>query len=346
MNVGITYDLRDDYLKLGYSPEQAAEFDSEETIQAIDAALAELGYGTERIGGVRRLTELLAAGRRWDIVFNIAEGMYGAGREAQVPALLDAYRIPYTFSDPLVLCLTLDKALAKQAVRAAGLATPDHRIIQDEAELSNWDMAFPVFAKPLREGTGKGVDASSLVRNQLALRGVVSRLLHHFGPVLVESYLPGREFTVGVVGAGASARSVGVMEIHLLNGADAGCYTQRNKEDCASLVRYDLAFDEQAQAAADLAVSCYRVLGCRDAGRVDVRLDAQGRPHFLEVNPLAGLHPTHSDLPILWSLGGGRYLQLIRSIMDAAMTRRRVEDECWGGVNSIRPARPATGTRL
>src|SRR5512136_3438123 len=129
MKVGITYDLRDDYLKEGYNYEETAEFDRVDTIEGIEEALTALGYTADRIGNVKQLVTRLAAGDRWDLVFNIAEGMYGIGREAVVPALLDAYRIPYTFSDPLVLALTLHKGITKQIVRALGLPTADFAVV-------------------------------------------------------------------------------------------------------------------------------------------------------------------------------------------------------------------------
>ena len=135
MNIGITYDLRDDYLSQGYSYEETAEFDRIDTIDGIDEALQALGHTTDRIGNVKQLVKRLAAGHRWDLVFNIAEGMYGAGREALVPALLDAYRIPYTFSDPFVLTLTLHKGMTKTIIRAAGIRTADFVVIETLAEV-------------------------------------------------------------------------------------------------------------------------------------------------------------------------------------------------------------------
>ena len=121
MNIGLTYDLRNDYLAEGYSEEETAEFDRPDTIEGIEAALLELGYRTDRIGNAKRLVERLAQGDRWDLVFNIAEGLHGVAREAQVPAILDVYDIPYTFSDPLVLSLALHKNLTKTVVRQAGI---------------------------------------------------------------------------------------------------------------------------------------------------------------------------------------------------------------------------------
>src|SRR5690554_3697607 len=121
MKIGLTYDLKDDYLKMGLSDEEAAEFDAIETIAGIDEALHSLGYQVERIGNIFALDRQLAAGKRWDLVFNICEGLHGPGREAHVPCLLDAYQIPYTFSDPLVLSLALNKELTKRVIRTLGL---------------------------------------------------------------------------------------------------------------------------------------------------------------------------------------------------------------------------------
>src|SRR6516162_278944 len=129
MRIGVTYDLRSDYLALGYGEEETAEFDAEETIVAICGALLGLGHKPVRIGGIRKLTEALVKGERWDAVFNICEGLKGVAREAQVPALLEAYDLPYVFSDPLTLSASLDKAIAKRIVRDCGVATPDFAVI-------------------------------------------------------------------------------------------------------------------------------------------------------------------------------------------------------------------------
>ncbi|BCX17593.1 MAG: D-alanine--D-alanine ligase [Geminicoccaceae bacterium] len=322
MLIGLTYDLRDDYRGLGLSEEQLAEFDNPETIAEIEAALRRLGHGVDRIGHVRRLAERLVAGHRWDLVFNICEGLAGRSREAQVPALLEAFGQPYTFADPLVMAATLDKAVAKRLVRDHGLATAPFALVERAADIAAVDLPFPLFAKPVAEGTGKGVSPASLVRSKKELERVCRTLLARYAqPVLVETYLPGREFTVGIVGSGPRARIVGTLEVELLPGAEPGVYSYTNKERCEELVRYRLVDDSEARAAAELALACYRALECRDAGRVDLRSDAAGRPHFLEVNPLAGLHPTHSDLPILASLAGLGYDGLIGAIVASAAER-------------------------
>jgi D-alanine-D-alanine ligase len=323
MRIGITYDLRDDYLAEGYTEEETAEFDHPLTIAAIEDTLRSLGYETDRIGHIRSLARRLVAGDRWDLVFNIAEGLRGFGREAAVPCLLEAYSIPYTFSDPLVCALTLHKGMAKHVVRDRGIPTPDFAVVESGAEADAVDLPFPLFAKPVAEGTGKGVTPASKVRTRDELRRVCADLLGTFRqPVLVETFLPGREFTVGIVGTGERAEALDVMEIHLKEAADSEVYSYMNKEHCEELVEYRFPRDEAAAAAQVCAVASWRALGCRDAGRVDVRADAAGVPHFLEVNPLAGLHPEHSDLPIICTAQGIAYRELIRRIVDEARRRQ------------------------
>jgi D-alanine-D-alanine ligase len=322
MRVGLTYDLREQYLAEGYGLEETAEFDRPDTIDAIERALAKLGFETDRIGHVRQLAARLVAGDRWDMVFNIAEGLHGIGREAQVPALLDAYRIPYVFSDPLVMALTLHKGMAKHVVRDRGVPTAPFAVIETPADLATVDLPFPLFAKPVAEGTGKGVTPASKANNAAALRKVTRQLLQQFRqPVLVETFLPGREFTVGITGTGAQARAVAVMEVVLTANAEAEVYSFVNKEECVDRVVYHLADDAEARAAAEVALAAWRALGCRDGGRIDIRSDAAGRPHFLEVNPLAGLHPEHSDLPIMCRLAGIAFDDLIGRIVQSALAR-------------------------
>jgi D-alanine-D-alanine ligase len=189
------------------------------------------------------------------------------------------------------------------------------------------ELPFPLFVKPVAEGTGKGVGPTSLVRSRAELERSCRALLARFAqPVLVETFLPGREFTVGIVGSGAAARAIGTLEVELLPGAEPGVYSYTNKERCEELVRYHLVDDAEARAAAALALDAYRALDCRDAGRVDLRSDGAGRPHFLEVNPLAGLHPTHSDLPIVAGLAGLGYDALIGAILASAAARAGLEE--------------------
>jgi D-alanine-D-alanine ligase len=325
MHIGLTYDLRSDYLAAGYGEEETAEFDQAGTIEAIDGALNELGHTTDRVGHARSLIERLAAGDRWDLVFNICEGLHGLGREAQVPAILDVYEIPYTFADPTTLCVCLNKALTKTVLRAAGVPTPDWHVVRDVADIERCQLPFPLIAKPLAEGTGKGINAASKITDRNALRQVCARLLiQYVQPVLVEHFLPGREFTVGVVGTGAKAQVIGTLEILLRDAAEPGVYSYVNKEQSEDLCDCPLvrATDDAAVAEAErIALAAWRVVAGRDAGRVDLRCDAAGKPHLIEINPLAGLHPTHSDLPLLWTETGAEYVDLIGRIMESAQLR-------------------------
>ncbi|MDH5621968.1 MAG: D-alanine--D-alanine ligase [Gammaproteobacteria bacterium] len=321
--IGMTYDLRDTYLAEGYSELETAELDRADTIDSIEAVLLHLGYEVDRIGNVKQLARRLVIGDTWDLVFNICEGMHGIAREAQVPALLDAYRIPYVFSDALICALTLHKGMTKDVVRAANVATPDYAVVHKMADVKNIDLEFPLFAKPVAEGTGKGITAKSKVNNMAELQSLCRHLLkEHKQPVLVERFLPGREFTVGITGTGSKAVALATLEIILLEGADSEVYSYHNKENCEELVEYRLvptgALKRQVEA---VALSAWRALGCRDGGRIDLRQDQHGQTHFIEVNPLAGLHPEHSDLPIMATMAGIGYESLITSIVQSAMER-------------------------
>jgi D-alanine-D-alanine ligase len=324
MKIGLTYDLRHEYLAAGFAAEETAEFDGVETITALEHSLQCLGYTTARIGHVRQLAARLVAGDRWDIVFNIAEGLYGFGREAQVPALLDAFGVPYTFSDPLVMALALHKGMAKRVMHATGVPTPAFAMVETVADLDRIALSFPLFAKPIAEGTSKGIHAANKICRPEELRTVCCRLLRTYRqPVLVETFLPGREFTVGIVGTGPHARVLGVLEVCLLAAAEPEVYSYGNKAAYEGRVGYRLVDDAPALQAADIALCAWRGLGCRDGGRVDLRCDDGQQPHFLEVNPLPGLHPQHSDLPILCRLLGIPYATLIGMIMESALQRLR-----------------------
>ncbi len=322
MRIGVTYDLRSDYLAMGYGEEETAEFDAEETIVAICGALSGLGHKPVRIGGIRKLAEALVKGERWDAVFNICEGLKGVAREAQVPALLEAYDIPYVFSDPLTLSASLDKAWAKRIVRDCGIATADFAVIATVEDADGIALPYPLFLKPLSEGSGKGVDAKSKVDNAAALREVATDLLVRFGqPVLVETFLSGREFTVGITGTGADAEILGITEIARTDKFIGDGYGYRNKEYWEDKVIIRLCDDAHARAAGETALAAWRALNCRDGGRVDIREDGHGKPHFIEVNPLAGLRPDYSDLCFIANFKGVPYQDLIGRIMASFLKR-------------------------
>jgi D-alanine-D-alanine ligase len=284
--------------------------------------LSGLGFTPVRIGNVKRLVARLAKGERFDAVFNFCEGLRGVAREAQVPALLDAYDIPYVFSDGLTLALTLDKGMTKRVVRDAGIPTVDFRTIEKIADVKKVDLAFPLFLKPVQEGSGKGVGRDSKVENVRDLRRVAGNLLAKFQqPVLVEEFLPGREFTVAIIGTGDDASVLGISEIVPMENWVGDGYGYENKEYWLDKVKIVEADEDSGRAAGEVALAAWRVLRCRDGGRIDIRLDAAGKPHFIEVNPLAGLRPEYSDMCLIAERKGLTHAELIGKIMGAFFKR-------------------------
>ncbi len=328
ITVGLTFDLKDEYLRMGYSQEEVAEFDSSETIEALEDTLLLAGYKVIRIGNIFDLVKFLSTGKRCDIVFNICEGMYGIAREAQVPCLLEAYRIPYVFSEPEILNLTLDKALTKLVLKETGILTAPFCVVHRAEDIGQVHLDYPLFVKPVAEGTSKGIDGYSLVKNKSGLIESVHYLLEKFKqPVLVETYLSGREFTVGVLGTGENTRAIGAMEIILNGEAPHPVYSYSVKKDWEKYVSYRIADDPAAMECVEAAVKIWKILKGKDAGRIDFRLDSQGRANLIEVNPLAGLNPVYSDLPILARLKGIEYKDIIAEIMDSAIQRAGIGNE-------------------
>ena len=323
LSIGLCYDLKEDYLRAGFAPEDVLEFDSEDTVAGLQDALVGLGHGVERIGRGGELARRLVGGERWDLVFNICEGVWGRSREAQVPALCELFDQPYTFGDPLTCAVTLDKAVAKRIVRDHGIPTAPFAVVGSPEEADTVDLPVPLFLKPLAEGSSKGVSPHSLVRSPDGLATACRAMLQQCRqPVLVETFLPGREVTVGIVGHGSAARVVGVMEVSFTGKAEAAAYTALNKEEYLERIAYRLLADEPiAEQARELALAVFGALGCRDAARVDLRCDAAGNLHFLEVNPLPGINHVRSDLPIMARLAGIPYRELIGAIVDSARGR-------------------------
>lgn len=321
MTIGLTYDLRSDYLKEGYSVEETAEFDKEETIDGIEYSLNELGFQTVRIGNARSLITALQGGKKWDIVFNICEGMYGDGRESLVPALLDAYKIKYVFSGPVTLGISLNKAFTKHIIRDAGILTPDFFVVHHIDDIENCNLPLPLFAKPVAEGTGKGIENTSIIKTSEELKEISQKLLLRFNqPVLIETFLPGREFTVGIVGNGNDARVIGAMEI-IYEQQEDKIYSMHNKENYERFIKYEKVTGDILQHCADISLKAWKVLNCFDGGRIDLRADENGNLNFLEINPLAGLNHLHSDLPIMAKMNGISFLELISEIVNAAIKR-------------------------
>lgn len=319
MHIGITFNLKSYYVAQGYTAEQVAEFDCEETIDSIESVLKSEGHTVDRIGCLEQLMQRLLDGERWDLVFNIAEGLNGIGREAQIPALLDAYKIPYTFSPTEILATALDKGLTNAIMRTYHVKTADFHVVRKRSDVKKVHIPFPLFVKPVAEGTSKGISHLSRVETEEDLMERCGYILDTFHqPALVEEYLSGREFTVGIIGTGDQARVLGVMEITMTEEADQHAYTYQNKQLYENRMVYNMVDEPEV---ARLALKAWRAIHCKDAGRVDIRMNSQGEPCFLEVNPLAGLNPSYSDLCIMCRHLGYPYQDLIKHIVNEACER-------------------------
>jgi D-alanine-D-alanine ligase len=319
MKIGLTFDLRSWYIERGYSMDETAEFDKQDTVDALSNSLKLMGFDTEPIGNTFQLIEALALGKRWDLVFNITEGLYGDGRESVVPAILDQYKIPYVFSGPVVMGLSLNKHLAKLIVSASGVPVSPGYLVSELEELNVLNLKYPLFVKPVSEGTGKGITEKSLVNSPQELKAMVEWILTEFHqPALVEEYLPGREFTVGIIGSGDEAVAIGGMEVICANNLP---YSVEVKENYLDYCTYKPLGSEIVDECKSVALKAWKALNAVDAGRIDLKADRAGRICFIEANPLAGLNPVHSDLPILSRMYGIEYQTLMEMIMKAALKR-------------------------
>ena len=277
------------------------EFDPPETIDALASALAPLGEITP-VPADRNLAGRLSAGE-YDFAFNIAEGFGRRCREAHAAAVCEMLGVPYTHSDPLTLALTLDKALARRVVSPDVPVTRAVLVDGWEQDDALEGLPYPAVVKPNDEGSSKGIRDDSLASGPEEARRLAARLRGLHGcPVLVEQYLPGPEVTVGVMGNGRTARILGAMEIAPAVPNGPFLYSVEAKRNFRERVRYFIpprVPEPTLREIGRLALTAYRLLGCRDVARLDFRLDAEGRPHFLECNPLPGLNPDTSDIVIL-----------------------------------------------
>lgn len=326
MDVGIAFDLRSDFrLEPGAPVDRLEEYDSEATVQAIARAIEANGHRARLMGGRRRFVEAALASPP-DIVFNIAEGWGTRSREAHVPAACEMLGIPFTHGDPLALALTLDKPLAKRVVASHGVPTAPFAVVERVADVRAVELPFPLFAKPAAEGSSMGVRRSSRCSTPAELAREVERLLADYRqPVLVETYLPGVELTVGVIG-NDPPRILGVMEIAPKRARrEEFVYGLETKRDWEVEVDYHVpprSLDAlKLRQVEEVALAAYRALGCRDVARLDIRLDARGMPCFMEVNPLPGLSPVSGDIVIMARATGLSYEGLIGAILDAALAR-------------------------
>lgn len=328
--IGLAFDLKDDHLAhapAGAPDDVFEEFDSLATIEGLEAALSGGGHRVRRLSGGRHFLEALLA-QPVDLVFNLAEGFGSRSREAHVPAVCEMLRIPVTHSDPLTCAATLDKSVAKVLVAAAGVPTARGALLTRVDQIETLDLPFPVFVKPNGEGSSMGIVDRARCEDRAALAERVARIVADYAqPALVEEFLPGVEATVGILGTGEGARVLGTMEVvPLREPRDRFVYSLEVKRDVHFAARMEYVVPpRQPQALIDrmeqVALTAYRALGCRDVGRVDLRVGSDGEPRFLELNPLPGLKPGWSDLAVLAEKAGTRYEDLILAIVNEARAR-------------------------
>ncbi len=329
----------------GMPEDQWDDLDSEKTVNALVEAIRAGGHECEFLEGD---TSLFFTVQKYspDICFNICEGHFGDAREAQAPAILEMLRIPYTGSKVLALALALDKPMTKRVLTYHDLPTPQFQVFERVDEPLSLDMVFPMFVKPSREGTGMGVSADLIVRNDGELRAQVEMVLNRYKqPALVEHYIDGREVTVGVVGnldlpaarrlpedddaprIQAGLHFLPPLEVNLTPFTDADVvYSNRLKVELAAELDYLCPAPLDPQLIDDLhwyTAAVFRVTGALDVSRVDFRLDAndQLKPYILEINPLPGLSEGVSDLVIEAAAEGISHTELVNQILDAALKR-------------------------
>ena len=325
LRVGITYNLKKEFSQRENQPiDLLEEFDSEETIDAIREVLESEGHEVIKLGGDTGLIDRLRQAPV-DIVFNIAEGLEGRNREAHIPALLEFLNIPYTGSDPLTLSVTLDKAMAKRIVVSHDIPTPRFKKVERMEDLDGLDLRYPLFVKLCYEGSSKGVRLDSKILGPRSLEEKTRSLLGIYGsPLLVEEFVKGPEFTVGVIG-NEHPSVLGVMQIEIKGRPpEESIYSLEIKREWQEKVRYHcppLIDQPLIKKVEEVALRSYRALDCRDVSRVDIRVGEDHTPYFLEINPLPGLSPVYGDLVIMARSMGWDYARLVKTIFHQALKR-------------------------
>lgn len=324
LRIGFTYNMKRVDSKAGNDAE--AEYDPPETIDAIRNALESLGHDVTMLEANSELPGRLME-RPVDLVFNIAEGLAGRNREAAVPALCELCGIPYTGSDSATLALALDKALTKRILRQHGILTPAFQVMSTGREKLSPTLRFPLIVKPNAEGSSKGIAASGVVDDEGALRALVKDLIERYRqPTLIEEYIPGREFTVGLLGD-RRPRVLPPMEIIFKDSSnERPVYDFQIKQQWEKYVEYRCPPDltpAELRAVEKASRDTFIALDCRDVARVDLRMNSKGEAYVLEVNPLPGLTPGYSDLVLISKAAGIEYRTLIAEILSGGLRRLR-----------------------
>jgi len=337
MKVGLAYNMKQGEGEEAQEPpgiflsDRQAEWDAADTIVAVQRVLQERHEVVmiDAAGDAYRTLQQNAP----DIVFNMAEGISGPCREGYIPSILEHLKIPYTASDPLTLNICLDKSRTKEILAYHGLPISRFRVVTDH-DFSFNSLHYPLMVKPLYEGSSIGIRNNSLVQSRREMRDRVLWLLKEYNePALVEEFLPGREFTVAILGNGNEARVLPIVEIlfdslppgvNPIYSYEAKWVWDRSSNplkifECPARLSPELQSEIES-----ICLRAYGILRCRDWCRIDIRLDASGRPHILEINPLPGILPNPEDnscFPKAARAAGMSYRQLIHAVLDIACKR-------------------------
>ena len=329
VKVGVTFNLKHAEKTSETTPDAQAEYDSMETVLAIASAIRSHGHQTVLLEADQTLPQRLLS-EKPDLVFNIAEGYGGRAREAQVPALLNLFEIPFTGSDATTLCLSLDKALTKRVLSTYRIPTPRFRLFSPGAPVRIGGLRFPVIVKPNAEGSSKGIADVCIANDAKTLKELVQKNFSLYGgDVLAEEFLSGREFTVGILGNGETLRVFPPMEIVYHHSPIAGynVYNYTVKQEYEKFVSYHCPAEIPAameQELIRLSKTIFLALGCHDFAQIDFRADKAGKLYFIEINPLPGLAPHYSDYPLLAEFCGMPHGELVYAVLRAGAERAGV----------------------
>lgn len=329
LKVALLYNLKEEIQESEDDPpDSQAELDSESTVHAIRDALELAGCEVTCLeGGPSAVFRL--ANSNFDLAFNICEGRKGRNREAQMPAILEMIGIPYTGSDVLTLAVSLDKAATKKLLSYDGIPTPNFQVFHSPTEPVDPHLRFPLFVKPVHEGSSMGISSSSKVNDEAELRRQVDYICRAYHqPALVEEFVAGREFTIGVIGNGAELRTLPIMEIDFSKVPEEAnnIYTYQFKKEWTARENFLCPAplnEDVAERMRRIAVRAFASIGCRDYARIDFRLSNDGIPYVIEINPLPGMAPGYSDFPVSAEAAGLTFPLLIAEILKTALARLR-----------------------
>ena len=331
----VSPNLKDQPTELQRSVDTYAEWDTWDTINALKQAL-------ECYNDVSLIPADDSAFEKFkevnpDIVFNVAEGFNGTSREAQIPSILDMLKIPYTGSDPLTLATCLDKARTKEILSYHKIPNAKFLLAFTPEDSKNIQLNFPLVVKPVWEGSSKGIFSSSFVKNQRELDDEVQRIIIEYNqPALIEQFLPGREFTVAVIGNGIDTKILPIVEISYnefpqdfipLYSYEAKWIldTKENPLDVFSCpAKINPALESKIKA---ITLKTFNILRCKDWGRIDIRLDETGEPNIIEVNPLPGILPDPKDnscFPKAARADGLDYNEMINKVLYVSAKRHKL----------------------